>query len=61
MNKPINTLAKPKPNLVTKKPEKHLENEKHLKQKNGKGKIYKNNKIKTVKYLDHLFSKEFQY
>ena len=40
MNKPINTLAKPKPNLVTKKPEKHLENEKHLKQKNGKGKIY---------------------
>ena len=52
-NQPIKTLPKPKPNLVTKRPEANGIY-------NGKKNI-KHNQIKTVKHLDHLFSKEFRY
>lgn len=52
MNQPVNTLPKPKPNLVPK----------DVNKQNNNGNNNGNNKKKrTVKHLDQLFTKEFNF
>ena len=63
-NQPIKTLPKPKPNLVTKRPEANgiYNGKKNINGKQANEIKDKQGKVgKTVKYLDHLFSKEFRY
>lgn len=63
MNKsqPIKTLPKPKPNLVTKKPEGDGVYNGKQKLKGKQAKANQHKPIKTVKHLDGLFSKEFRF
>jgi len=51
MNQPVNTLPKPKPNFIPKDDN----------NKNNNGKNEKHKKKRTVKHLDHLFTKEFKF
>ena len=55
MNQPVNTLPKPKPNLIPQDANKENNNGEN----NGKNEKYK--KKRTVKYLDQLFTKEFKF
>ena len=55
MNQPVNTLPKPKPNLIAKDMNKEKNNVKN----DGKNEKYK--KKRTVKYLDQLFTKDFKF
>ena len=52
MNQPVNTLPKPKPNLIPQDANK----EKNNGNNNGN-----NKKKRTVKHLDQLFTKEFKF
>ena len=60
-NQPIKTLPKPKPNLVTKKPQGHGMDKGKQKIEGKQVKEIKHKPVKTVKHLDHLFSEDFRF
>tara|TARA_B100000212_G_C26981647_1_gene366939 strand:+ start:338 stop:529 length:192 start_codon:yes stop_codon:yes gene_type:complete len=60
-NQPVKTLPKPKPNLVTKKIEVKGFKKDKQNMKGRQVKEIKNKSVKTVKHLDHLFTKEFRF